>query len=106
MIIRHWPRTFTDEEKADLVSSLSQAVTRVFCCEPGSVSIAVESIEPAQWMERVHIPEIEQRAELLWKQPNYSQPVPTAQPAPTVQPVPVPTAQPVPVPAAQTEGIR
>lgn len=75
--IKHWPRAFGDAEKADLVASLTEAVTRVFAVEPGSVSIAVEAVEPGDWTDRVDVPEIRERAHLLWKQPNYSQPIPT-----------------------------
>jgi 4-oxalocrotonate tautomerase len=75
--IKHWPRTFTDAEKANLVASLTETITRAFGCEPGSVSIAVEPVEPSRWMDRVHTPELEERSHLLWKQPNYSKPIPT-----------------------------
>lgn len=70
--IKHWPRTFTDAEKEDLVRSVTEAVTRVFDVDAGSVSIAVESVEQQHWMERVGTPEIAGRPELLWKKPEYS----------------------------------
>lgn len=75
--IKHWPRTFTDTEKADLVAALTETVTRGFGCPPGSVSIAVESVEQSRWIAEVHVPELEERAHLLWKRPHYDQPVPT-----------------------------
>ncbi|MGW2489170.1 tautomerase family protein [Streptomyces sp. NPDC001606] len=75
--IKHFPRTFTEAEKADLTAALTQTVTRVFGVEPGAVSIAVEPVEPAVWTTEVHTPEIEAKAHLLWKQPHYSEPVPT-----------------------------
>ncbi|MBL3670125.1 tautomerase family protein [Streptomyces sp. M2CJ-2] len=75
--IKHFSRTFTDSEKADLVTALTRTVTRVFGVEPGAVSIAVEPVAPSDWTADVHTPEIEAKAHLLWKQPHYSQPVPT-----------------------------
>ncbi|SEE16442.1 4-oxalocrotonate tautomerase [Streptomyces sp. 3213] len=75
--IKHFPRTFTEAEKADLVAALTETVTRVFGTDAGAVSLAVEPVEPVVWMERVHGPEIEAKPQLLWKQPNYSQPLPT-----------------------------
>ncbi|MFE9597290.1 tautomerase family protein [Streptomyces hokutonensis] len=75
--IKHFPRTFTEAEKADLVAALTETVTRVFGTDAGAVSLAVEPVEPVVWMERVHRPEIEAKPHLLWKQPNYSQPLPT-----------------------------
>ncbi|WP_328561759.1 tautomerase family protein [Streptomyces coelicoflavus] len=75
--VKHWPRAFTDAEKADLVDALTRTVTTTFGCPAGSVSIAVESVEQRHWTERVHVPELEERAHLLWKRPQYTQPVPT-----------------------------
>lgn len=74
--ISHFPRTFTEVERAELVTTLTDTVTRLFGVEEGAVSIAVEPVEPSQWTRRVHAPEIEAKAHLLWKQPHYSQPLP------------------------------
>jgi 4-oxalocrotonate tautomerase len=73
--ISHFPRTFTEAERAELVTALTHTVTQVFGVEEGAVSIAVEPVEPSRWIERVHTPEIDAKAHLLWKQPNYSQPI-------------------------------
>ncbi|WP_406139019.1 hypothetical protein [Streptomyces sp. NBC_01089] len=75
--IKHWPRSFTEAEKQDLIRSLTETMTRVFACEASSLSIAVESVEPSLWEKRVHIPEIEDKPHLLWKRPNYTNPIPT-----------------------------
>ncbi|MCP9956849.1 MULTISPECIES: tautomerase family protein [Streptomyces] len=75
--VKHWPRTFTDAEKARLVTELTETITGVFGCDPGSLSIAVEAVEPSRWTDEVHVPEIEGRTHLLWKRPNYTQPIPT-----------------------------
>ncbi|MER7914428.1 tautomerase family protein [Streptomyces sp. NPDC096068] len=74
--IKHFPRGFTEAERADLVERLTAEITRIFRVEPGAVSIAVEPVEPSRWTEAVHAPEIEAKSSLLWKQPNYSQPLP------------------------------
>ncbi|WP_030897450.1 tautomerase family protein [Streptomyces sp. NRRL F-5126] len=78
--IKHWPTTFTESQRDELVSELTRTVTRVFGVEEGSVSIAVEAVEPSRWMDEVHTPEIAGRAHLLWKQPHYSAPIPTQAP--------------------------
>ncbi|MET7379252.1 tautomerase family protein [Streptomyces sp. NPDC005526] len=75
--IKHFSRTFTEAERADLVAALTRTITRIFGTDPGAVSIAVEPVEPSAWAATVHAPEIEAKAHLLWKQPNYSQPIPT-----------------------------
>ncbi|MEU6171058.1 tautomerase family protein [Streptantibioticus parmotrematis] len=80
--IKHFPRPFTETEKADLVASLTETVTRIFDVDPGAVSIAVEPVEPSLWTRQVHIPDIDEKARLLWKQPDYSHPLPATPPAP------------------------
>ncbi|MFF8995940.1 tautomerase family protein [Streptomyces sp. NPDC014983] len=75
--IKHFPRTFTEAERAGLVADLTETISRVFGVEPGAVSLVVEPVEPVVWMTDVHAPEIEAKAHLLWKQPHYSQPIPT-----------------------------
>jgi 4-oxalocrotonate tautomerase len=75
--VKHWPRSFTDADRAYLVAALTEAATRVFACGADSVSLAVEAVEPERWTEEVYQPELVERAHLLWKQPNYDAPVPT-----------------------------
>ncbi|MBW1602691.1 tautomerase family protein [Streptomyces sp. JJ66] len=79
--IKHWPRPFTAAAQAELVGSLTETITRTFGCEPDSVSIAVESVEPSRWRDEVQLPELEQRAHLLWKQPKHTQPLSAARTA-------------------------
>ncbi|MBO3735952.1 tautomerase family protein [Actinoplanes flavus] len=78
--IKHFTRTFTEAEKADLVASMTGVVTRVFDTEPGTVSIAVESVDPAEWMTAVHAPDIAAKQHQLWKRPDYGSPLPIDQP--------------------------
>ncbi|MCF3961016.1 tautomerase family protein [Streptomyces fuscigenes] len=75
--IKHWPATVTDAQRAELVEEMTRTVTRVFGVPEGSVSIAVEAVEPSRWTQEVHTPEIAGRAHLLWKKPNYAAPIPT-----------------------------
>ncbi|MEU7304932.1 tautomerase family protein [Streptomyces sp. NPDC007189] len=75
--IKHFSRTFTEDNKADLVTAVTQTITRVFGVDADSVSIAAEPVEPAAWTAEVHTPEIEAKAHLLWKHPHYSRPIPT-----------------------------
>lgn len=75
--IKHFPRTFTEAERAAAVAELTSTIVRVFGVEPGAVSIAVESVEPSRWTDEVHEPEIDAKHHLLWKHPAYSKPVPT-----------------------------
>ncbi|MEU2923509.1 tautomerase family protein [Streptomyces sp. NPDC007251] len=52
--IKHFSRTFTEDNKADLVTAVTQTITRVFGVDADSVSIAAEPVEPAAWTAEVH----------------------------------------------------
>lgn len=77
VLIKHFPRTFTEVEKADLVASLTETILKAFPTTPGAVSIAVEPVEKARWAAEVTVPELTERAHLLWKQAEYVKPAPT-----------------------------
>ncbi|MEW2166597.1 hypothetical protein AB0912_26900 [Streptomyces sp. NPDC007084] len=74
--VRHWPREFTAEARNELVAELTSVITRVFEVEEGSVSISVEPVAIDRWHDDVHVPELVERAHLLWKRPHYSRPLP------------------------------
>ncbi|MGW7230894.1 hypothetical protein [Streptomyces cyaneofuscatus] len=42
-----------------------------FRCDEGVISVALEPVEKEVWNERVYLPEIVQRKDLLHKTPNY-----------------------------------
>ena len=69
--VRHFPKVLTDQEKAELVSNLTQAISRAFQCSEGAISIALDPVEKESWNEQVYVPEIMSRADLLVKRPNY-----------------------------------
>jgi 4-oxalocrotonate tautomerase len=69
--IKHWPAPLTDEERAQLVTSIAGAVATAFRCDEGVVSIALEPVPQADWTDRVYVPEVVDRKDLLVKTPNY-----------------------------------
>ncbi|MFD7701410.1 amino acid adenylation domain-containing protein [Streptomyces caelestis] len=69
--IKHFPTHISDEQQAELVSSVTKAVTDAFGCDEGVVSIAIEPIDKELWNEEVYIPEIVNRKHILSKAPNY-----------------------------------
>ncbi|MGW1075019.1 tautomerase family protein [Streptomyces sp. NPDC002537] len=69
--IKHFPKPLTDSQETVLVEELTAAVRKAFGCDAGVISIALEPVEEADWNERVYLPEIEGRKELLRKAPNY-----------------------------------
>ena len=69
--IKHFPTPLTDEQEVRLVSALTAAVQNAFDCDEGVISIALEPVEQEVWHERVYLPEIVNRKQLLHKIPNY-----------------------------------
>lgn len=69
--IKHFPVEITPEQEAELVATITGAVTRALGCDEGVVSIALEPVEQEGWNERVYVPEIVNRKNLLRKTPNY-----------------------------------
>ncbi|SER75282.1 4-oxalocrotonate tautomerase [Lentzea xinjiangensis] len=69
--VKHFPAPLAQERAAELVTAITEAVTRAFGCEPGVVSIALEPVDPRAWQDEVYAPEIVERGHLLHKTPSY-----------------------------------
>jgi phenylpyruvate tautomerase PptA (4-oxalocrotonate tautomerase family) len=69
--IKHFPVSLSEEQKSELVAAVTRAITSAFRCEEGAISIALEPVEKVDWNERVYVPEIVNRKDLLRKSPNY-----------------------------------
>lgn len=59
------------EKRSELAIALAEVVSNLIQCDEGAISIALEPIEKERWNEKVYIPEIVNRKELLCKFPNY-----------------------------------
>ncbi|MGI5502622.1 tautomerase PptA [Lentzea sp. CA-135723] len=69
--IKHFPAVLNEEQASELVSAITEAVTKAFGCKEDVVSIALEPVEPETWQDQVYAPEIVQRHHLLHKTPSY-----------------------------------
>ena len=69
--IKHFPVALDETRRRALVAAVTEAIRDAFGCDEGVISIAVEPVEPDVWHERVYIPEIVNRKDLLCKSPNY-----------------------------------
>ncbi|MQB40540.1 tautomerase family protein [Rhizobium sp. ICMP 5592] len=58
-------------EKQMLAQALADAVTSTLNCDEKLVSVAIEDIEVSDWKEKVFIPDILGKPELIWKEPGY-----------------------------------
>ncbi|MEH0579745.1 amino acid adenylation domain-containing protein [Streptomyces sp. B21-108] len=69
--IKHFPVPITEAQELELVAAVTAAVQNAFGCKEDVVSIAIEPVEQEAWNERVYVPEIIRRQDLLRKTPNY-----------------------------------
>jgi len=69
--IKHFPVPLTGEQRTVLVTAITDAVRNAFDCDENVISIALEPVAKEQWNERVYVPEVVDRKELLCKTPNY-----------------------------------
>lgn len=69
--VKYFPIPLTGEQEDRLVSALTAAVRNAFDCDEGVISIALEPVEQEVWHERVYLPEIVDRRQLLHKVPDY-----------------------------------
>ncbi|MBZ5763033.1 tautomerase family protein [Rhizobium sp. VS19-DR104.2] len=61
----------TEEQKTTLALRLTQAVREVMGSSEDDISAAVEDVLVADWVEKVYVPEIQGRPELIYKKPGY-----------------------------------
>ncbi|SDC39645.1 amino acid adenylation domain-containing protein [Streptomyces prasinopilosus] len=69
--IKHFPVSITEEKELELVAAVTTAVRNAFGCTEDVVSVALEPVAQDAWNERVYLPEIVARQELLRKTPHY-----------------------------------
>ncbi|WP_117193555.1 tautomerase family protein [Rhizobium terrae] len=61
----------SEEQKAALTVELTKAVMSSLGCTESSVSVAIEDVPREGWTDKVYVPEIQQRPELIYKKPGY-----------------------------------
>lgn len=61
----------TQEQKQALAEALTQAVTASLGCGEDLVSVAIEDFKDEEWMSKVFAPDIQQRADTIYRMPGY-----------------------------------
>ncbi|WP_165191596.1 tautomerase family protein [Caulobacter soli] len=69
--IKHFPRDLDPEAQKALVEGLVGLITQAFDVSETTVSVALEPVEPAAWRDRVVLPELHNRSDLLARRPAY-----------------------------------
>jgi 4-oxalocrotonate tautomerase len=70
VIVKLWPGK-SESQKKKLAERITSAVCDVLGYGEESVSVGFEEISSNDWMEKVYRPDIEQRAQTIYKKPGY-----------------------------------
>ncbi len=61
----------THAQKTAIAGALTQALIATAGCTEDDVSVAIEDVDPKQWVEAVYKPDILGKPGTLFKQPGY-----------------------------------
>jgi 4-oxalocrotonate tautomerase len=60
-----------EELKAELAARLARIVADVVRCPDSAISVGIQDIEAADWVEQVYKPDIMGKSATLYKRPGY-----------------------------------
>ena len=61
-----------EDKKKQLAASIVEDVVNITSSGEGSISVAIEEIEPKDWKEKVYDPLILKKVDTLYKKPGYT----------------------------------
>ena len=61
----------SERQKQALAQAVTEAVMSALNYGEESVSVGIEDVEPKNWTEQVHKPDIIAKADTIYKQPGY-----------------------------------
>jgi 4-oxalocrotonate tautomerase len=70
VIVKLWPGK-SEAQKRELSDAIVRDVTGILSCGAESVSVDFEDVSPSEWSARVYEPDIQDRWDMLVKQPGY-----------------------------------
>jgi 4-oxalocrotonate tautomerase len=68
--VKMWPGP-SEQQKRRLARQIVEDVVATLELGEESVSVAIEEVEPGDWLEEVYRPDIERRMDELYKKPGY-----------------------------------
>ncbi|MFE3637036.1 tautomerase family protein [Streptomyces sp. NPDC059168] len=69
--IKYFPKPLDEQQRARLVTKITEAVREALGVEEGVISIALQPVASDAWDAEVYTPEIIGRKDLLAKLPDY-----------------------------------
>jgi len=70
VIVKLWPGK-SEQQKVWLAGAIVKDIANILDYGEKSVSVAIEEIEPEDWVEKVYKPDIMKNSERLYKKPGY-----------------------------------
>ncbi len=61
----------SEAQKAEIAAAVTQAVIASAGCAERAVSVSIEDVEPAAWLETVYKPDIAAQWDKVYKKPGY-----------------------------------
>ena len=71
VIVKMYPGRSTEQKQA-LADEITRALMSVAGSSEASVSVSIEDVAPADWVETVYKPEIVEKPGILFKKPGYN----------------------------------
>ncbi|HSV14595.1 MAG TPA: tautomerase family protein [Tepidisphaeraceae bacterium] len=68
--VKMWPGP-SEQQKRRLADQITKDVVTLLDSDDASVSVAIEEVNPGDWLESVYRREIEPRMDDLYKRPGY-----------------------------------
>jgi 4-oxalocrotonate tautomerase len=72
VIVKLWPGK-SEQQKTHLAEAITKDVTSILHYGDESVSVAMEEVEPEEWLEKVYKLEIKNNLDKLYKKPGYDE---------------------------------
>lgn len=70
VIVKLWPGK-SEEQKRRLAELITEDLKSTLKSSDGSISVAIEEVDRADWLDEVYRPDIEPRLDRLYKKPGY-----------------------------------
>jgi 4-oxalocrotonate tautomerase len=70
VIVKLWPGK-SEQQKQKLAQGITDAVTASLGYGDDAVSVSLEEVAPADWTEKVYVPDITNGSGKLYKKPGY-----------------------------------
>ncbi|MEB2846798.1 4-oxalocrotonate tautomerase [Rhizobiales bacterium RZME27] len=61
----------TEEQKQALALEIQKALMTAIGSTEKSISVAIEDVDPSDWVEKVYQPDIAGKPDLIYKKPGY-----------------------------------